>query len=118
MVMKPFLFFSGLVIFSHFCIWAQNVKNQDLLTFFDPPGGLPGVILSTFWGNFGIDSGYLQDLETKRTQLLLLFVSVQKNSKTLCVCVCVERVSNAVNQMNQNKKEQRSVLCLNVMIYF
>ena len=87
MVMKPFVFFSGLVIFSHFCIWAQNVKNQDLLTFFDPPGGLPGVILSTFWGNFGIDSGYLQDLETKRTQLLLLFVSVQKNSKTRCVCV-------------------------------
>ena len=78
------------------------MKNQDLLTFFDPPGGLPGVILSTFWGNFGIDSGYLQDLQTKQKQLLFLFVTVKRNSKNMCVCV--ERVLNAVNQMNQNKK--------------
>ena len=92
-----------------FGILANSPKNvifSDLLAVLDPPRGCPrttfGVIVGTFWGNFGFDSGYLQDLQTKQKQLLFLFVTVKRNSKNMCVCV--ERVLNAVNQMNQNKK--------------
>ena len=84
-----------------------NVNFSEFLAVLDPPRGSPrttfGVIVGTFWGNFGFDSGYLQDLQTKQKQLLFLFVSVKRNSKNMCVCV--ERVLNAVNQMNQNKKK-------------
>ena len=88
-------------------ISPKNVNFSDFLAVLDPPRGSPrttfGVIVGTFWGNFGFDSGYLQDLQTKQKQLLFLFVSVKRNSKNMCVCV--ERVLNAVNQMNQNKQK-------------
>ena len=77
--------------FWHFGPPPQNVIFSDFLAVLDPPRGSPrttfGVIVGTFWGNFGFHSGYLQDLQTKQKQLLFLFVTVKRNSKNMCVCV-------------------------------